>query len=157
MIDLSKYLHFIIADFTPGFMLTIDIFMLIDNLTRGALKALSVDSIVLIYVLTLLAIVVGIIQTTLIFTLYDPIFIKICGTRFWEPVTELHKNTLTNQVLFSNLIVPTFLFGIVFPRFIGYPQIQPYFFVSFFVVSFVLFILSIYLIKIYKKGIGFYR
>ena len=155
MINLEKIWNFFVADFIPGLLLTLNIYMIIDIVFHDELKSLSLFSAPFIYLFIIFAIIFGILQSTIVFWIFKNTLYKILKIRFKNPLNPGEEKIWTIHACLSNLIIPTLLCGMLFPKYVSRSYLQPWFFLVFLALSFLLLIVSIQPAIWCKEGVEF--
>jgi hypothetical protein len=152
---------FIIGEFIPGSVMSLDVIMLIDIHSGGALERLCVDANIKLFLFAIMSIVFGLAVGAITFSIYGA-FERVIFDRFLKiKHKDVKRNILDDNILsiksmFSSLVVPIMLFGLIFPRYVYHMEMQPNFSYICFFVAFVFLCLALLHEKYFREGTGYY-
>lgn len=160
MIDIRSIKGFIIGDLIPGVVLSFDFYMIIDNWTSGCLKGLNLDTLMILLIFLVSSIIFGITLSAIVFPITELIvgiiFNDIFKMNKKRGQGELTENLWTLRGMFSCMVIPTVIFGSVFPTFVSCPALQPGFPYICYFMAFVFFCLALLQEVHVRKGGGYY-
>jgi len=133
MIDITKIWPFIISEVIPGFLLSIGVYMYIDNLTAGAITRINIPISFSFVIFLSFSIIAGFVLSNI-----SLITIERISRRC------VKYNLVTIRTMFFNLVIPTLVIGYVFPEYIGVVPLQPWFMIISLVIAIVFLVFGLF-------------
>jgi hypothetical protein len=150
MIDINKKMNMIISEIIPGFVLSLDLLMLIDNLSNKMAREIVSNSYLFLTMIFVSSIIMGFFLLNVSFFVFEPI-----ARYLSENILKLKRLNdywlITIRTFFFNMIIPLIILGFVFPDFILAPMLHPYFIYLMCFMSFISFIFGLLQGKIQEK------
>jgi hypothetical protein len=142
MISLDKKWNMIISEVIPGFVLSLDLLMLIDSLSCRAVRGIVYNSYLFVLILIASSIFLGFMLLNVSFFVFEPMACYLLG-KIWKAKKLTDYWLITIRTSFFNMIIPLIALGYVFPEFIASPGLNPWFSYIMYFAAFISFVFGV--------------